>query len=504
MPYKARLVFSLAVLLIFAVAILQLSNPDDSNAAPASVRDLALPHQVYLPIVFNSNSVIPPTPTPSANPSPTPLPSPVLYRVNAPNFHKGQVAYDSTAIFWLGRVNPLESYADVRVGYNNQELYVALNVIDRRLWYNPNPSTSPLTDWDSSSLYLNLDGNNGTAPGTHAYRFDGQLNWWEPRTNYQAAYQGNGSGWAQSATSFSTTTGWRGDAPNDNTDDNGWDIAYEIPFASLGLAGPPTEGTKWGLSVALHNRDYTEFPPSPDQTWPPNLITDNSSTWGQLAFGLPQYIAPHATNQTTVSIRQGLNGAVVPDAGVGGTMDNLCGSSYGGWSGWGNTSYADAPRFNIQNQADVADWMCFSKYYVVFPLNEIPPGKVVVSATVTLHEFGSSGQQATAYPSLIQVMTVNEDWTGSALTWNNAPLARENVSRALVNPVTTFPGWPGVPWQWDVSGAVAEAYSSGQSLRLVLYEADSAMHSGKYFTGSNEPDWNAAARPNLDVVWGDP
>jgi hypothetical protein len=42
----------------------------------------------------------------------------------------------------------------------------------------------------------------------------------------------------------------------------------------------------------------------------------------------------------------------------------------------------------------------------------------------------------------------------------------------------------------------------GGPLRLALYEADSAYHSGKYFVTSNTGDWNAVARPTLAVVWG--
>jgi uncharacterized membrane protein len=53
---------------------------------------------------------------------------------------------------------------------------------------------------------------------------------------------------------------------------------------------------------------------------------------------------------------------------------------------------------------------------------------------------------------------------------------------------------------WDLSGAVAEAYANGQPLRLALYSADSARHSGKYF-GSSEsgvPD----RRPTLEITYG--
>ena len=63
--------------------------------------------------------------------------------------------------------------------------------------------------------------------------------------------------------------------------------------------------------------------------------------------------------------------------------------------------------------------------------------------------------------------------------------------------------WPGVERHWDLSGAVAEAYAAGKPLRLVLYEADMAYHSGKYFATSDTGEWNAQGRPKLKVTWGD-
>ena len=191
------------------------------------------------------------------------------------------------------------------------------------------------------------------------------------------------------------------------------------------------------------------------------------------------------------------------DASVGGYT--VCGSGVDFWTEWGDTNEAhynpERSDFNVQNQADVADWPCFSRYYVTFPLDLVPPGKAILSATLTLHQFGGS-YPSQAQPSLIQVLTVGEDWDDAALTWNNAPLAMENVGAAWVDPLAVFPGWPGVPREWDVSQAVAGAYATGEPVRLVLYEADSAYHSGKYFVSSNTPDWNAEARPTLTVVWG--
>jgi hypothetical protein len=86
------------------------------------------------------------------------------------------------------------------------------------------------------------------------------------------------------------------------------------------------------------------------------------------------------------------------------------------------------------------------------------------------------------------------------LNWNNAPLARENWDIIEVDPLAN-PGYPGVPRTWNVSGAVAEAYASGEPLRLVFYSADSDMHSGRYFYSSDYAD--AAVRPTLVVTWGD-
>jgi hypothetical protein len=207
-----------------------------------------------------------------------------------------------------------------------------------------------------------------------------------------------------------------------------------------------------------------------------------------------------------VIIRHDLNDANVVDAQVGG--DTTCGQPYSPdfFNGWGDANYAGYEQINIQNQADVADWPCFSKYYVTLPLGAVPPGKVIISAKLKMFLFGNSGQgwEPPPQPSLIQVLTVGEDWDENTITWNNAPLALENVGGTWVDPVEAFPGWLGIPYEWDVSGAVAEAYQTGEPLRLALYSADGAIHSGKYFISSDTGEWNADGRPTLSVVWGEP
>lgn len=431
-------------------------------------------------------------------------PLPPLRRVNAPYF-PGGVEYEQTAVFWLGRVTPNENYADVRAGYDNIMLYLNLAAFDRRLWYDADPSPASLTAWDAASLYLKLDGNAGTVLTPNTFRFDGQLTWWEsPRMQWQAAYRGNGSGWAAVSVPFTTTAGWRGDAPNNDVDDRGWGISFEIPFASLGLSGPPSQGTVWGLGVVLHDRDDAAGTPIPDKTWPQAMDPNHPATWEQMSFGLPRYTPPSSVPGGTITIRHKLNGITVEDGAVGG--GTTCGSGLDFWTRWGDKNYAGIGYVNVQNQGDVSDWPCFSKYYVTFPLDQLSSGKVIISATLTLHQFGNAGQGWTPgpQPSFIQVLTVGDGWNESTLTWNNAPLARENLGGIWVDPLDTYPGYPGVPRLWDIGRAAAEAYAAGTPLRLVLYSADWAYHSGRYFYSSDTEDLNAVGRPTLAVTWGEP
>jgi hypothetical protein len=170
---------------------------------------------------------------------------------------------------------------------------------------------------------------------------------------------------------------------------------------------------------------------------------------------------------------------------------------------WGSLNYAGQKFVNIQNLDDTGDWSCFSRYYVTFPLDALPPDRSILSATLTLVQFGNAGEGYSPgpQPSLIQVHTVDRDWDEATLTWNNSPLAVENVAASWAD---VFPEEPGEPRQWDVSRAVAEAYASGVPLRLALYESDKAYHSGKYFWSSDVDEANAEMRPTLTITWGRP
>jgi hypothetical protein len=425
----------------------------------------------------------------------------------------GGVRLPQMAVFWLGRVTPSDNYADVRLGYNQQALFVDVAVIDRRLWNDSTPSASSLTEWDAATVYLHLGSPGGQYPGASSYRLTAQAGaQGGDTTNYTRTERGTGSGWGSSPSVFTTALLWRGDAANTDGDDHGWALNYRIPFASLGLSGPPAEGTAWSLAVALHDRDEASAPARAGATWPAGFQTSRPASWGRIAFGLPAYQPPAAAPQGTVIIRQGVNGAQVPDADVGG--HTLCG--YGGdrmWAEWGDRVWANESGntgfVNVQNQRDISDWPCFSKYYVTFPLaGQVPAGRAILNATLTLHQTGGSGGSGVPEPpspSWIQVLTVAEAWSPSTISWNNAPQPVENVSRATVDPQIDFPGWPGLPRTWDLSYAVAQAYAAGQSeLRLVLYSADGAVHSGKYFAPSETDSFSAVSRPTLTITYGQP
>lgn len=478
---------------------------------------------IFLPFVVHDETPTPtltlsPTETPTipAFPAPTetptslatatgePAPPASQRRVNAP-FFAGDVAFEQMAIFWFGYLSETSNYADVRVGYNQSGLTVYVAAFDRYLWYDESPSAETLTDWDAVTLLINTDTETSILTDS-AFRFVAQLST-APSADHRSSYRGSAGNWQIASLPFDTLPGWRGEALNNNNGtDRGWAMTFTIPFSTLGLsAAPPTTGSEWRLALQLHDRDGRTEAPQPVQVWPETLQRDQPATWGRLRFGLPIYTPPViAPAGETIVRRPTQNDASVPDADVGSAITNQCpGDDSHIWNEWANRNYGSATGINIQNQSDISDWPCFAKYYVTFPLDALPPDKIIISATLTLHQFGNAGDANQAQPSWIQVLTAAENWQENTITWNNAPLAWENVTGRWVDPMRSPLNWPGVPWTWDVTYAVAAAYQNGEPIRLILYEADSAYHSGKYFVSSNTGDWNIEGRPTLRIVWGD-
>ncbi|MEJ2559900.1 MAG: hypothetical protein P8186_27525, partial [Anaerolineae bacterium] len=239
--------------------------------------------------------------SPSSFVTPVLAQEPPLRRVNAPYF-SGKVYLGSSAIFWFGQVQDLDNYVDVRVGYNDDHIRLHVSVADHYLWYARPPGPDP-TEWDAVSVYLDGGRLGGTAPSTNDYHFVSQLNDREDRADYQAAWQGDGSGWSPANISFTTSSNWRSDPPtlNDNTSqDKGWVTSIYIPFSSLGLSGPPSDGTAWGLAVVLHDRDSAVASPAiPNKSWPDTAKGTIPATWGQLTFSPPSYVPPAAVAEGT-------------------------------------------------------------------------------------------------------------------------------------------------------------------------------------------------------------
>ncbi len=433
-------------------------------------------------------------------------------RANVPYFD-GEIAWAEAAIFWLGRVDlpgaAGQNYGDVRLAYTDSELVIYLNVEDYYLWYYlDGMSPADPASYDAVALYLDTAHDRATSPQPDDYFFlsglclyqcgDGSL--------YRAESRGSGSGWDAAwagAWSDNKFASWVGNPPhnnNSNTFDYGWWVYVHLPWETLGLTGPPAAGTVWGLGVTLYDRD--DNPPAgavAPQTWPENLNSARPNTWGEIRFGLPTYTPPQVTAEGSTVIQRGLGQSVVEDAWVGG--GGTCGGGHEGDPEHDN--YGDSTSLFVENQSLIADFPCFSRSFLRFHLDPIPPGKVIISASLTLHQW-SNARGDLAQPSLIWLLSVDGGWGEDTLTWNNAPLARQNLSATWVNVITpdNNPGWPGNPYSWDATQAVAESYAAGEPLNVALYTADTNFHSSKYLSSSDVAEWNAVARPALTVVWG--
>src|SRR5205807_102720 len=105
--------------------------------------------------------------------------------------------------------------------------------------------------------------------------------------------------------------------------------------------------------------------------------------------------------------------------------------------------------------------------------------------------WSNSNTQGLPNPSYVQVAAVQEAWNLKTLSWNDAPLVAENIGSTIVHIRAGKLVWPGVPYTWDVSLAAANAYAAGQPLRVVFYSTDANNNSGKYFSSSTAPNFDA-------------
>lgn len=158
----------------------------------------------------------------------------------------------------------------------------------------------------------------------------------------------------------------------------------------------------------------------------------------------------------------------------------------------------------IDANTAVGDFPCWSKSYLRFGLNDIPPGKVILSATLTLHLWGNAGYvPSQAPPSYTHLFTVTEEWDEHTIVWNNAPMAKENLTAIWVYPRTDQrPDFPGIPYTGDATQAVAEAYAAGKPLNIAFYTSDTNFDSSKYYISSD--DEHPLASPRCAAESGRP
>jgi hypothetical protein len=440
-----------------------------------------------------------------------------IRRVNVPYF-SGDIVWAEAGLFWFGKVElksdhtpPGRNYVDVRVAYTTEELVVYANVVDYFIWYDRNATpSSDLTQYEAVAIYLDTAHDRANTPQQDDYSFLSGLCLYGcgDGSNHRRQARGTGTGWdttwGGSWTDGTWASWWCNPGPNSNGCgiDFGWWTYIHVPWSTLGRSGPPPSGDVWGIGVILYDRD--DLPPAgavTPQTWPENLDPARPDTWAEMYFGLATFDPPQAVTEGTTVIRRGLEQSVVEDSWVGGG-----GNCTGGHEGDPeHDNYGTDGNLFVENQELIADFTCFSKSFLRFYLDPIPEGKAIISATLSLHHWGNARWDL-AQPSLIWLLTVDEDWEENTLTWNNAPLARENLSTTWVNVITpdNDPGWPGVRYDWDATQAVAEAYAAGEPVNIAMYTADTNFHSSKYFKASETGDWNEVARPTLTVVWGQP
>jgi hypothetical protein len=454
------------------------------------------------------------------------------------------------AIFWFGRVDRRNDYVQCRAGYDDALLMMQCAVFDREI-YDEAPDAASVVEWDALQLYLDLDGDPAkTAIDDRSFRIDVQAG--RHGTAQAAAYRGAGGAWVDAGLplgdDFGATPdricvgkGYRGEERDQS---RGWHVNWFVPWSALGLAGPPGAGERlWNVALTALDRDSLDGAlRGQPQHWPGAGFDDGDpSSWGTWELldgrflgreesgavagsGRPAYAVAHepaayaAGTEETITIRQGVETDVVDNAAVG-ASETLCsgdddynfGDGAGSWGGNVGREY-----FHVQDQEDYADWPCFARIYLKFPLGRVPAGRVVVGATLRLHHsMPTSGGDEGSW-SLLQAFRVAPvlrdgmtPWDATNLTWNDAPLAMENCAGFWGDRTGMMEtGWDALPaWEWDVGRAVAQAVAEGAThAAFALYSADSEYHTGKQFVQSSDfPDWgDPTQRPALEVVVAEP
>jgi hypothetical protein len=456
-------------------------------------------------------------------------------------------AKQRAALLWFGQVDQRNDYVDCRLGTSPELLMIHCAVFDREIY--DDATDDGLEAWDSLRLLIDPDGRAIDAPpGEHALRIDAQAH--RQGSERTVVYHAVAGAWAagadvvggdpaDGASAISVVKGYRGE---DRDQSRGWHVTFYLRWAALGLGGPPASPDDvMALGLQAFDRDSADGSLHGDpQSWPTaSLDPVDRTTWGRVELleqhflswdesgattghGAPAYAIGYvppsyqAGTEHTVTIREGLDGDAVEGRAVG-ASEILCSGDdaydFGnGPASWGGNTVAN--YFHVQNEEDYADWPCFAKIYLKFPLTKLPPSAIVVSARLVLHHKEPTSAGTDGERSLLQAYAVGDElrdgttpWTAANLSWNDAPLPHENLAGFWGDRTgNAETGWDALPeWSWDVSYASGELQAGGAA-SFALYSADSEYNTGKQFVTSQDfPDWgDPSQRPTLELTIADP
>ncbi|MCS6798363.1 MAG: DNRLRE domain-containing protein [Myxococcota bacterium] len=444
--------------------------------------------------------------------------------------------------FWAGGVGSRRNAIDGRILWTERGLAIRVAVYDRHIYDEAGPRDD-LERWDSLRLMI--------APRLDATSLEGAL-----RIDAQAGrhgtertdvFRGSAAGWMAvsmpigrlgaggGGDGIELEKGYRG---GERDESRGWHVVFWIGWRALtGEAGVPM-GLRLGL-LAFDRDDASGSRLGEVERFPLTAATETAEGWMPVvladatiasreesgaspghaaeAYRVAGQLPPHRPEtMRTVVIREGRMGAVVENASVG-ASERLCsgddaynfGDGPASWGGETGRRY-----FHVQAQADYADWPCFARAYVRFPLDAVPDGAVVLSARLVLHHKQPTSGGDEGVWSLVHAFDVDstlrgssEPWTEADLSWNLAPLPVENLAASWGDRTgVTDRGWDALPpWSWDVTRAVRRRLAE-RRVSFALQPSDVEYHTGKEFVRSEDfPDWgNPEQRPRLEVTFADP
>ena len=404
------------------------------------------------------------TSTPTNTPTVTPLPTAGAYSpstINVPiygvNAGDPLLDYNYRTLVWGGNISSGDNYTTLRLVVANDGLRVVGQGMD---W--------SVTAQDNARVQIQYPSKTG--------QFDsGVITLTTGTTNWPATFRCDGT--------TSACRGWNfnyAQSPGGST---------AIPFPTLGFT--PTFGQTSVITVTRVDQDFEGLPST--------LTFTNTLRWGT-----PNYAGTQVGGATVISTT--LNA----DASVGGGGD--CGAP--DWPdyfpNWGNRNWGQDNAI-VWFQSDPADWPCYSRYYGKFTLPTLPGGAQVVSATLTMWQFGNPGygpgyaEDGTKDTSM-ELYQMPTNWTELGITWDNAPQPIENLSRKTVNPLpgdcSPTPYWycePPIPYQWDATELVKRAYAAGQTeAAFALGTSAGQYHAGKYM---RQREHNFAHGPRIAIAY---